>query len=286
MAAPTITSTDRLSLTLFLAAVSHALVILGVGFTGLATRPPPTPPLIEVTLAERPSLAAPEDYDFLAQANQDGGGASDQRQRPREQALAAANPDAGAAASTTAPPPAAPAPSRQVVSQRTPAPQAKASTVQPGPQAQPATSAELISDTHQLAQAAALQQALESVSARYPSKRRIDARTKAHDAAEYMRLWVETVERIGNLNYPEEARRRALSGSLILETTLRPDGSVVSVRVLDSAPHPVLEQAAMRIVHIAAPFAPVPAAVLAGNDLLVITRTWEFIDEKGLTTQN
>ena len=124
------------------------------------------------------------------------------------------------------------------------------------------------------------------MSARYPSKRRIDARTKAHDAAEYMRQWVEKVERIGNLNYPEEARRRGLSGSLILEATLRPDGSLVSVRILDSSRHPVLDQAAMRIVHIAAPFAPVPPSVLAGNDLLVITRTWEFIHDKGLTTQD
>lgn len=288
MTGPTITSADRLSLTLFLAAVAHALLILGVGFTGLTAKPPHTPPLIEVTLAERPSAEAPEDYDFLAQAHQDGGGESQERQRPQQQAETAASANAGSAAVDTAPPP-APTPTQskqQVVSRDAPAPQTKPSAEQPAAQTQPPTAAELISDSRQLAQAVAMEQAMESVSARYPSKRRIDARTKAHDAAEYMRQWVEKVERIGNLNYPEEARRRALSGSLILEATLRPDGSLVGVRVLDSSRQPVLDQAAMRIVHIAAPFATVPAAVLAGNDLLVITRTWEFIDEKGLTTQH
>lgn len=288
MTGPTITSADRLSLTLFLAVVVHALVILGVGFTGPATKPPRTPPLIEVILAERPEAAAPKDYDYLAQANQDGGGENEEKQRPREQATASAAADAGAAPTQTAPPPAtAPVqPKREVVSRRGTAQQARPTPEKPTAEPQPPTAAELLSDSRQLAQSVAYQQELESISARYPSKRRIDARTKAHAAAEYMRQWVEKVERIGNLNYPEEARRRALSGSLILEATLRPNGSLVSVRVLDSSRQPVLDQAAMRIVHIAAPFAPVPAEVLAGSDLLVITRTWEFIDQQGLSTRN
>lgn len=288
MAAPAVTHTDRLSLTLFLAVVAHALVILGVGFTGIATKQPQTSPLIEVTLAQLPAAETPEDYDFLAQADQDGGGDNPERQRPREAAPAAASTATGPAFSETTPPPAATSPQSrpQVASRETPAPQSRSSSTPPAPQPQPPTAAELISSSRQLAQDIALERALESVSARYPSKRRIDARTKAHGAAEYMRQWVEKVERIGNLNYPEEARRRGLSGSLILEATLRPDGSLVSVRILDSSRHPVLDQAAMRIVHIAAPFAPVPPSVLAGNDLLVITRTWEFIHDKGLSTQD
>ncbi|HEX5513937.1 MAG TPA: TonB family protein [Gammaproteobacteria bacterium] len=288
MTGPTITSADRLSLTLFLAVVVHALVILGIGFTGPAIKPPRTPPLIEVILAERPAAEAPKNYDYLAQANQDGGGENKEKQRPREQATASAAAAAGPAPTQTAPPPAAAPVQRkqEVVSRRGTEQKAKPTPEKPAVEPQPPTAAELISDSRQLAQSVAHQQELESISARYPSKRYIHARTKAHAAAEYMRQWVEKVERIGNLNYPEEARRRALSGALILEATLRPNGSLVSVRVLDSSRQPVLDQAAMRIVHIAAPFAPIPAEVLAGSDLLVITRTWEFIDQQGLSTRN
>lgn len=287
MKSPKITSADRLSLTLFLAAVVHALVILGIGFSSPPAQPPYQPPMIEVTLAERPVDETPFDYDFLAQANQDGGGESEERQRPKEASPASAAADAGAAATQTSPA-AAPEPSTtspEVITRHEPRTSAPAES-SPLTEARPPTAAELISDGRQLAQAVAQQQESEDVFSRYPSKRRIDARTKAHAAAEYMRQWVDKVEQVGNLNYPEEARRRKLSGSLVLEVTLRPNGSLVSVRILDSSRHTLLDQAAMRIVHIAAPFAAIPSDVLAGNDLLVITRTWEFIDQTGLSTHN
>lgn len=282
-----ITPADRLSLTLFLAAVVHALAILGIGFSSPRMKPPQTPPMIEVTLAERPTAEAPPDHDFLAQANQDGGGESEEKQRPKEASTASAAADAGLAATQTAPAAAAEKaqPTQDIVRRRAPRPSAAAEP-NPATETRPPTAAELISDSRQLAQSVAQRQESESVFSRYPSKQRIDARTKAHAAAEYMRQWVEKVEQVGNLNYPEEARRRRLSGSLVLEATLRPNGSLVSVRILDSSRQTVLDQAAMRIVHIAAPFSAVPSDVLAGNDLLVITRTWEFIDQKGLSTRN
>lgn len=285
MTGPTISSTDRLSLTLFLAAVVHALVILGIGFDSPLPKETKTPPMIEVTLAERPEAEAPKDYDYLAQANQDGGGENKEKRRPKKAAPASAVAEPqGQAQTQTAPAPSAPAKrSSEVVTSRSrqpkPAPQQQAVAEE-----RPATAAELISDSRQIAQAVSQQRETESVLSKYPSKRRIDARTKAHAAAEYMRQWVEKVEQVGNLNYPEEARRRALSGSLILEVTLKPDGKLVSSKVLSSSRHPVLDQAALRVVHIAAPFAPVPDEVLAGNDLLVITRTWEFVDRHGLKT--
>jgi protein TonB len=284
MTAPRITPHDRLSMALFMTAVVHALVILGVGFTSAQPKPVKTPPLIEVTLAERPQEATPKDYDYLAQANQDGGGENRRKERPKQAANAAAvaEPD-GQAAAQAAP---APAPAadrrRELVSTRgaRPAPTAQASS----PEQQPATAAEIISDNRQLAQAGAQRRETESLLAKYPSKRWITSRTKAHAAADYMRRWVEQVEQVGNLNYPEEARRRQLSGSLIVEVTVRPDGNIVGARVRQSSKQPVLDQAALRIIRLAAPFPAVPADVLGGDDLIVITRTLEFIDQQGLST--
>lgn len=286
MTGPTISSYDRLSATFFLAAVTHALVILGIGFTSPEPKGSKTPPLIEVTLATQPIAETPRDYDYLAQANQDGGGESEDRRRPRDAATASISADAGLAPTQTSPATSAPSQrSHDLVSTRG---QQQTSTPQPAstPDAQPPTPAELISDSQQTAQAVAFQHQRDSVDARYPSKRYINARTKAHAAADYLRRWAEKVEQVGNLNYPEEARRRGLSGSLTLEVTLRPDGSMVGARILDSSRQPVLDQAALRIIHIAAPFLPVPAEVLAGSDLLVIVRTLEFVHSQGVTTGN
>ena len=84
------------------------------------------------------------------------------------------------------------------------------------------------------------------------------------------------MEKIGNINYPDEAQRRNLSGSLILEVVLRPDGALRSVQLLRSSGHKVLDDAAIRIVRLAAPFAPVPADVLDGKNELRIVRVWMF----------
>lgn len=288
MSGVTISSADRLSMTLFLAVVVHALIILGIGFSTDLPKPRREAPLIEITLADNPVEQAPDQYDYLAQANQDGGGRSQKRERPRkaEQALVAGEPDGQqqlqAAAAPTPPPQAR---RQQVVSTQQARRSAPARTAETAPDQPEPTAVDLINASRQVAQWSAFQENRESVLAKFPNKRRIDARTKSHAAAAYMRDWIEKVEQIGNLNYPDEARRRNLSGSLILEVTLRPDGSLHDLRVLQPSRHPVLDQAALRTVRLAAPFAPVPESVLQGDDLLVITRTWEYLDAGSLSTR-
>lgn len=278
MASNQVTSGDRLSLTLFLSITIHALIILGVGFTW-GMQKASTPPLIEITLAENPQEQTPEDYDYLAQANQDGGGQSEEKGRPKkaQKAVTPGVPE-GKSAMQAAPQP-KPKPKKAdqavVTSQ-------ESETTAPKPEetakdeVQTPSRSELINARTQVARSSEFSTESKDVYARYPSKRRIDARTKQHAAAAYMREWVSKVEEIGNLNYPSEARTRGLTGTLILEVTLRPDGSLIRTRVLDASRHPVLDQAAQRIVELSSPFSRVPKEVLGGNDLLVITRTWQF----------
>ena len=84
------------------------------------------------------------------------------------------------------------------------------------------------------------------------------------------------MEQIGNLNYPEEARRKRLYGNLILRVAVRADGSVEQVQVLRSSGFTVLDEAAVHIVELAAPYAPFPPDIAAETDVLDITRTWQF----------
>ncbi len=93
----------------------------------------------------------------------------------------------------------------------------------------------------------------------------LTANTRKVEDAAYLHAWIDKVEKIGALNYPDEARRRNLSGELELEVTLNADGSLVSIDLLRSSGHEVLDEAARRIVRLAAPFPAVPANVLDGD---------------------
>ena len=92
----------------------------------------------------------------------------------------------------------------------------------------------------------------------------------------YFEAWRRKVERVGNLNYPDAARARSLYGSLRLLVAIVPDGTLRDVRVLESSGHRVLDDAALRIVRMAAPFAPFPPEMRRNTDVLEIVRTWQF----------
>jgi protein TonB len=104
----------------------------------------------------------------------------------------------------------------------------------------------------------------------------VSARTQEYIYANYMSEWVKKVERVGNLNYPDQARREGLSGKLMMDVTLNADGTVRNISILRPSGQPVIDEAAIRIVNLAAPFPPFPPEVRKEADILHITRTWEF----------
>jgi len=107
-------------------------------------------------------------------------------------------------------------------------------------------------------------------------RKAISTSTREYRYASYMEAWRRKVERIGNLNYPSEARDQGLYGNLILHVAVRADGSLEGIRVVRSSGQEVLDQAAVRIVELAAPFAEFPPDIAAETDVLDITRTWQF----------
>ena len=109
-----------------------------------------------------------------------------------------------------------------------------------------------------------------------PRRKFIGARTREYRFAQYIEDWRVKVERIGNLNYPEQARRQQIYGKLQLSVSIRADGSVESVEVSKSSGKRILDAAAMRIVNLAAPYSPLPPSITKDTDILTITRTWTF----------
>jgi len=140
------------------------------------------------------------------------------------------------------------------------------------------TAAQLITRSFAMASVnAELQQKLELRSQR-PRRKFISANTKEFRFAAYMEAWRAKVERVGNINYPDEARQRDLSGSLLLDVALNPDGSVREITIRRSSGQKVLDEAAIRIVELASPFAPFPDDFLREIDILHVTRTWKFLN--------
>ncbi len=109
-----------------------------------------------------------------------------------------------------------------------------------------------------------------------PRKKYIDANTKAYNYANYLDAWRRKVEEIGTINYPDKARQRQLSGSLVLEIVLNSNGTIYQVEIKQSSGYKILDEAALRIVRLAAPFAPFPESIRKETDLLHIIRTWDF----------
>ena len=118
-----------------------------------------------------------------------------------------------------------------------------------------------------------------------PKRKFIGARTKEYRFALYVESWRQKVERIGNMNYPEAARAQKLYGQLRMTVSIKADGSLEKVVIDQSSSSKLLDDAAIRIVELAAPYAVFPEDIKKDTDILEITRTWTFTQEDALQTQ-
>lgn len=118
-----------------------------------------------------------------------------------------------------------------------------------------------------------------------PKRRFLGSRAKAADDALYLEAWRQKVERIGNLNYPAAARNQKIYGKLQLTVSIRADGSVEKVVIDKSSGSEILDEAAIDIVKLAAPYAKFSKEMKTTTDILDITRTWTFTQEDALSTQ-
>jgi protein TonB len=109
-----------------------------------------------------------------------------------------------------------------------------------------------------------------------PRRKFIGARTEGVVYADYVDKWRQRIEAVGTANFPEEAKRRQIFGSLLITVSIKADGTVEKIEIERSSGHKVLDAAALRIVDLAGPFAPFPQPIRAQYDVLSITRNWSF----------
>jgi len=281
---PQITATDRLGLTLFFAVTIHAIIILGITFGSelLNTKDPVQ--TMEITLVQSRSETVPdEDAQFLAQATQQGGGSTVEAKRPqaaRSESIKTPHQTQG-----TAPEHSIPIlqkqkrieqRQREVMTANNAQSKISSQKQTPKENSKKPSASSLIARSLQIASASAEVEYRELANKNKTKKKFITASTREFKYAAYQDAWRQKVERIGRINYPEEARKRNLSGDLTLTVVLRPNGTVKDLSIDRSSGNRLLDDAALRIVRLAAPYAPFPENIRAETDLLYITRTWIF----------
>ena len=288
---PTLRSSRSFTPALLLSVILHTLLLLGLGLTiALPRVRPDFTSTLDVVLLHRPSIQSPKRADYLSDANQTG-----KVPRQTEQPTPKASPPA----STEKEQPAAPQPEQQKPEQQKPPPKTVGAVrsspkhqpvSQPirerarptPPDAPPQEEPSVLPSAAQLINSGLKMASIDSTPAgalayeHLPREKFVSARTREHKYAAYMDAWRIKVEAIGNLNYPEQARRQGLTGELVLDVALKQDGSVKYMTVLRSSGSSILDEAALRIVRLADPFAPFPEAIRAETDLLHIIRTWRF----------
>ncbi|MFP4132293.1 TonB family protein [Thiohalospira sp.] len=289
MSAASVSSGDRLSLTVFVAAALHAIAILGLGFElpDMESKKDEALPTMDVTLVHSADEESPEEADLLAQKDQKGGGqeeAEDARPGSPADNPAVQEPgDAPTSTPATAPPEESePSPRRETLTaEDSPESIVRQPQREPEPEQRDITAAELMERSREYASLSAEVRRLRESLSDKPREKYISANTREYKYASYMDAWRSKVERVGNLNYPEEARRQGLSGRLLMDVVVEADGSVSEVNILRSSGNRLLDDAAARIVRLAAPFPEFPENIREDFDRLHITRTWVFDSEGG-----
>lgn len=282
---PTVSANDRMLFTLFLAGMFHALLILGVGFD--FPDPRPAASALEIVLAQSRNDKAPEQADFLAQANQEGSGELDKTALPSTNELAQFQDvqirEIQPIQQSASQKPVEESSHKIITTAGTSRQQIALQTPNPDDRKVEMSKEERLAMIQRSLEIASLEAQLEEqrqIHAKRPRKRQLTSvSTRESRDAYYLHGWSKKIETVGNLNYPAEARRKKIYGSLRLMVAVRADGSVQEVRVLKSSGYQVLDQAAIEIVRIAAPFAPFPPDIRQDTDILEIIRTWQF--EKG-----
>lgn len=279
-------SADRLGVTLLFSVVAHAVLALGLTFE--FEKPAPRLPTLDVILVQSANSEKPEKADFVAQASNSGGGDADKAHRPSQPLSSPVpKPQDGAAPvplEDGAPRPTPPSPTEVLTQRRS----SRSVDTDRETVPDPATPSprELESEQRRI-EMARLAQEIQKESEQYakrPKRKYISANTQEYEFAAYMRAWVARIERIGNLNYPDEARRQQLHGQLVLTVGLDRGGRIKSVDVIQSSGHKVLDDAAVRITRLAEPFPPLPETK-EKVDELYISRTWQFLPGETLRTR-
>lgn len=284
-------SNDLLSLTAFVSALCHAIIILGISFKMPDTaNVENTDNTLDVVLLNNANNVAPEDAETVSLTDNEGGGldeleaTSPLRYKPvdiapiesvkltaDQQPQTSITPDKLITAKSA---------DVSVATQKHDETHLKVAKKQQG---EDTVTTKAVRQLERERLIAKLQESWQNYQQR-PRKEYLSPSTKKNEAAKYLDDWRRKVETVGNANYPIQAKASSLSGSLILSVELNRNGTISSIGVIKSSPHKILNDAALRFVRDASPYPSFPDEIDSQVDILVITRAFHFLGNHQLTS--
>lgn len=274
-----------LSVSMTFSIALHVFIIFGVALElpALSSATSISPPL-QVVLVNAKSISKPLNADALAQSNLDGGG-NTEADRKAKSPLPALQDDPQFAPEQRSKRVALEEESKRILNKL----KSDHTVAMPEIQKQKAVDSsdgdDLVQRSLEIARLEAQIHKNWDAYQKLPRRTNVGARTKEYRFAQYIEDWRVKVERIGNLNYPEQARREKVFGSLKLSVSIRADGSLEKVEVDKSSGHRILDAAAVHIVKLASPYSPLPPNITRDTDILEITRTWTFTSSDRLESE-
>jgi len=273
---------DRLTVTLLLTGLFHLIIILGISFSVLTRDDDGAVPTLEVLLVSEalPESAENDRARYLAQRTQQGAGNVTESERSELPTLSNSpldNPgdlDGSSAQDPFAGPSGGEA-EQLVATAASPGTAYVAEAESPA-----AVAAE--APRQLLAGAETTLPSSEEDSAlrlKGPQRRElmVTPSTRESAATLYIDSWRRRVERVGTLNFPNQARRSGLTGSPVIEVALSSDGQLADMKVRRSSGHADLDQAALQILRLSAPFEPFSRDLAARYDVLRFAYEWQFV---------
>ncbi|RCS56726.1 energy transducer TonB [Parvibium lacunae] len=271
---------------LIFSVLAHA-VLLAVRFVAPDTfKLKPSDNQLEIVLVNSKTASRPNSPKVLAQANQEGGGNADAGRATSPLPNSGQVSDGDSLQASMRRQQELEDQQRKLLAQLKATPHKSSATqdVKETPPTPTLSSTELLNQSKLLARMEAqIEQRVEDYQKR-PKKRFFGVDALAAEDVLYVEQWRRKVEQVGTLNYPAEARGK-LYGTLVVSVYLYKDGSLAEVHIDKSSGHTVLDGAVKKILRMAAPFAAIPDNVMKGNDLFVITRRWDFINDQLTTKQ-
>ncbi len=271
---------DRLTTTVFMAALVHGVIIVGVTFGGVKHDAPGAPGLeVLIVSNDVPEARSNASATYLAQRTQLGSGdthLSEMTRAPRASAEHTARngradgkvlaEDAGAllataddrALTTTAPMP-------EILYFAPPASEIQMTEVPVLTEGNSERDKVGVDDVEE-----------QKVHGPRRDELWVTPDTREALVAPYLVLWRTKIETLGTLNYPHRAWRAPATRNPDVEVVILADGRLESATIKRSSGSPKLDQAALNILKLASPFDPFPRDLAEKYRLLRFTYQWEF----------
>ena len=290
----TVSAADRLVTTAFFALLVHGVVLLGVSFAPEDPGASSASPTLEITMVQAADDEIPDEAQYLAQVDQSGAGNTRDQVRPQSP-LASPSPfdspgdDQGDAAAERQPGEEEKFEDGGRTTTAETLPSGIVSTVAEAeyqtlslPAPAPSTQSNVLIVAHLMDSSPDTLEPVDVIDQRSLAQsdevreKFVSVNTREAVFAAYLDAWRDRIERMGNLHYPDEARRDGIYGSLVLEVALNANGTIRELKVTEASEYRILDRAAVRILRLASPFEPFPDPVRREADVLRFVYEWQF----------